>query len=278
MIKEVYFKTGLACAIALMSTSNLVKAADCNGGSGYCLVDGESQLQIDSYGTKDFSVSGVRQVYSSDIIIAEKAPAGMMSPNPLALMDYVDLNQAQDQDQSTLSLTGMAVSTWGHADLNIQLIDGAVGSNTSTLIETFTITNHSAANVDLSLFSYTDPDVGGSTNALDDQAEIHKYLKRTRKPIAFRVWDNNYEVITSVDVAPDYYEVDLNNNCVFDLCERIYFGIDNYLPNTIYSQVGDIHMATQWVRTLAAGESFSYTQTIELSPVAPKKGGGKKNK
>ena len=271
MNNKMYYKSRLACAVALLVSSNAVNAADCFGAAGYCLTDGNAEFQIDSFGVMELTVSGITHVYSTDFIIAEQSQDPLIpSPFPLSFYDYMDLNQPQGADPSHLTLAGLPVSTWGSATLDFQLIGDLPGSGNAGLVETFTLTNTSAAAVEVSMFAYTDVDISGpvgTEGAVDDRGELHAFDALGR-PTAYRQWDKNSQLITSVDVAPDYYEVSLSNGCVFlDLCERIYYGVDTILPNTVESGKGDLNMAAQWFRTLGVGESFTYTQTMDLSNV-----------
>ena len=298
MVNEVFNKTALACALTLLVSSNVVNAADLNTcestataiEAGYCLRDGNSYFSIRDDGRMQLTTE-VNDIFNitthvfgtdflvdnQDLVIDKGQNAGDSLPHyGFNAIDggYMELGLDSGTDQSTLTLTGLNSLGWGSIDLTIQLIGGTEGSQAATLIETFTITNTSGADLNLSMLAYTDVDLGGFGNGMSDYGELAGF-DGLGNPIAYRQWDANNELLASVDQAPDYYEVSKSdgsgdcNSIVGDLCYRVNNDLQLQLPSTVDNTQGDLQMAAQWVRTLAAGESFSYTQTIELNSEVP---------
>lgn len=266
MNNKVFTKTKLACGLALLFSSTAANALDCFGtGAGYCLQNGNAEFQVDSFGVMEMTVNGLTHVYVTDFVIAEHSQDPLIpSPFPLSYLDYMDLTQPQGTDPGLLNQDNLTVSTWGTANLSFELRGGDLGTNAASLIQTFTITNVSADAIDLGMFAFTDVDLGGAPGSLDDQGEIFA-LDGSGNPIAYRQFDAVDELITSVSIAPDFYEVGMANDCVLDICERVYFGVDTILANTIDPGPNDLQQAAQWNRVLASGESFTYTQTMHLN-------------
>ena len=264
MNKELFSKTGLACAISLLVSTNAVNAADCFGQLGYCLTDGNAQFQINEFAEMELLVNGVQHVWTTDFVVAEITPDPLSSPYPLGMYDYIDFNQAPAGNYSTLNLTNMSLSNWGTVNTTFQLIGGAI-QDSARLVQSFTVTNNSAASQQIYLYAYTDVDVGGTfASAGDDLGELVSF-DANGFPTAYRQYDDTHELITTLNIRPDYYEVSLGTGCILDLCEDIYYGIHTILSNTVTNLMGDLNQAGQYVRTLLPGESFSYTQTMDLA-------------
>lgn len=271
-----FYKYGAACAIALFASAN-VNAASCFGDpNGYCLQSTNSNFSINSDGLMEMTIDGITHIYNTDFLVAnqlltERVQGQDLEVLPLAFFDYMDLTQAQSG--STLNLTGLSAGTWGSIDLTFDLQGDAVGSNRSTISQTFSITNTSGAALPLSLFAYTDVDLGGSfgnAGALDDQGALQTFDPDTGLPNSFKQWDNVYQMLASVDIAPDLYEVSIGQECTEafpDLCYKVYNGRGTMLPSTVDGGPGDLQMAAQWLRTLAPGETFTYTQTMVVSAI-----------
>ena len=169
MLNKIFNKTGVACALTLLvSGGGAVNAADLNTCestpgfevAGYCLRDGNSYFSIRDDGrmqlTTEYNdptqitthVFGTDfLVDNRDLVVAKGQAAGDSIPHfGFNSTDggYMELGLDSGADISTLDLIGLNTYTWGSIDLNIQLIGGAVGSQSATLIETFRITNTSA--------------------------------------------------------------------------------------------------------------------------------------
>ena len=300
-------KTALTAVLVLGFSGN-ASANECYyGAPGWCLKSGfddstpltGTMFSIDDQGWMELGVNGVKQVYITDFIVAERALDPItgaetgLSPPPLAMADYllaidpfgggippliyldwgISFSVTQPAPNQ-LTMTGLPVSTWGSIDLSFEVIDttGDPTIASATLIETFTLTNRSTETKDMSVFSYTDLDVSGGPGefgAIDDQGELISW-DHSGNPIAYRQFDALNQMIASVDVAPDHYEVGMGTNCQVDMCQRVYEGnngFDVMLADTIDPGVGDLNMAAQYVRTLAPGESMTFTQTIMLNTV-----------
>ena len=64
----------------------------------------------------------------------------------------------------------------------------------------------------------------------------------------------------------------MGTNCAGDMCQRVYEGnngFDVMLADTVDPGVGDLNMAAQYVRSLAAGASFTFTQSMMLNTPVP---------
>ena len=288
MVNKVFNKTALACALTLLVSSNVVNAAEVNSclsevgaiEAGYCLRDGNSYFSITDTGNMQLTTEVndptkiTTHIFATDFLFDAEVK-GKDNPHfGFNATDggYMQLGLDSGADVSTLALTGLNTYSWGSIDLTIQLIGGAVGSQAATLIETFTITNTSGADLNLSMIAYTDVDLGGYGNGNNDLGELAGF-DTNGDPIAYRQWDANNELLASVDKAPDFYEVSQSFDegaCATDLCSRVHNDAGLILnPSTVDGGPGDLQMAAQWVRTLAAGESFSYTQTIALNGSVP---------
>lgn len=294
MVNKVFNKTALACALTLLVSSDLVIAADLNTcestpgfeEAGYCLRDGNSYFSIRADGRMQLTTEVndptqiTTHVFGTDFLVDNAALTEQVKGKAVSLPHvgfnadgYMQTGLDSGADVSTLTLTGLNTYAWGSIDLTIQLIGGVEGSQAATLIETFTITNTSGADLNLSMIAYTDVDLGGSGNqALNDFGELAGF-DANGDPIAYRQFDANNQLIASVNKTPDFYEVSRSdgsgdcNSLVNDLCYRAYNDRALELPGSVDLNKGDLQMAAQWVQTIAADGSFSYTQTLELNSV-----------
>ena len=263
------YKNKWVCSLVLLMSSNTASALDCFGfGAGFCLDDGVSQFEIDSYGIIRMTTNNVEFLRTGDFAIAELSyDPDIPPPFTLSGLDYLDVNQRPTTYTNTqLTLSDMPISTWGKLTLDFQLLPGVENLSNSSLIETFTLTNISDTTVDLGLFAYSDHDMAGPIRSFSDFIEVFD-VAENGSATAFRQFDASSQVITSVNVTPDYYESGINNECLFDLCEKVFFDVNPILSNVIESGPADLEHAFQWVRTLAAGESFTFTQTRVYSAI-----------
>lgn len=280
MRRKVYSQIGAACAMALLASTN-TNAASCFGDpTGYCLSDGNATFSVDSNGLMEMTTgigtaTPITHIYTTDFLvdnrdlIVEKGGNKGDSLPAFSFFDYMDLTQDPGTDPSALALNDLGTDfSWGSIDLGFQLTGGTVGTeDAATISETFTITNTSGADLVLSMVAYTDVDLGGSLqgNALDDQGALQSF--QGTQPDSFLQWDGKYEMLATVDIAVDQYEVGLGTECdpnFPDLCYKVYNDLDAMLTDTVESGPGDLQMAAQWLRTLADGESFTYTQTMTV--------------
>lgn len=263
MKKSNLYKTAIACGTALIMSNSAVFAESCFGTAGYCVSDNNTQLNITSDGVMSFFIEGVQFAYTTDFVISNgsKKIKGK-TPTPLSMRDYIDFNQQPaTASYSQLSLTDMPVSNWGSANYDVQVVSYAVDFNTVELIHTYTITNVSSSAVNINLFAYSDIDLNGAFgNELDDQGEL--YLLG---PVGYRQFDDTKQVITSVNIQPDYYEVNYASECINDMCARIYTDTSTVLTGTIAPGPWDLENAAQWVRQLEPGNTFTVTQTMTFS-------------
>ena len=213
----------------------------------------------------------------------DHATTAAQSLESAALFDYIDLafpgavNTAPKT--TSLSLTGMSdtinsYNSWASIDLGFELSGGNTGSQSASILETFTITNTSLTTNSVNLFAWTDIDVGGGdqvTGYADDLGEIIE-LDLNNRPVAYRQYDARDEVITRVSVAPDHYEVGLSDagDCNLQtICDRIFNFSDTILRDEINvgSLPSDLNQAAEWVLILGAGESFTFTHEMTVNPV-----------
>lgn len=297
MIEFQYKKTKIACAFALLITcSNTANALSCDPAlDGYCLQSGNADFSMDFEGNMYWTIDNITHVSTTDFLVDNQALVVEKGQNaganlaPFSLFDYIGPVQAHD-GSGNLSLTGMTIANqdWASIDLSIGLVGGATGSNSSTLTQTWTITNTSTTAVDLSMFAYTNVDLNGffGSRPLDDEGALLP-CSGADCPTGYKQWDSQYQMIANVTTnsptnSPDNWEVlaaeiGTHNECGFltdptllsDLCDKIYNGTNTLLPSTVAPGPGDLQMAAQWVRNLAVGESFSYTQTMAVSNVSP---------
>ena len=170
----------------------------------------------------------------------------------------------------TLSYTHTDVAI----DISFELIGGALGSNAATIVESYTITNTNPNGpITVNLFAFTDVDLGGSFfSSQDDQGELLGSAPYNQ----YRQYDDNYQLIATTNIAPDYYMVGRGEgpngetSCpdYYQIKCMLYDQTNTYLPNTILAGPADLQMAAQWVRTLGTGESFTYIHTMELCPAS----------
>ena len=127
------------------------------------------------------------------------------------------------------------------------------------------------------MIAYTDVQLGGYANGFNDSGALWNLTTDapliSGAPDAYKQWSNNpsgfdFEMLASVNIAPDKYEVNIAQDCLVsqgDLCSRVYNDLDTMLPNTVNGGPADLSMAAQWLRILPAGGSFTYTQTMEMA-------------
>ncbi len=155
--------------------------------------------------------------------------------------------------------------------ISFELVGGALGSNAATIIESYTITNTNEHQGDIAvnLFAFTDVDLGGSFfSSKDDEGELIGAAPYDQ----YRQFDSNYQLLASTNIAPDYYWVAQGEGPAgettcpdyYQLKCVLYDDVNTTLPNTVLAGPADLQMAAQWVRTLAYGESFTYTHSMQV--------------
>lgn len=274
-----FVRTGMVSTIAMLTYNNAAFAVSCeNGLDGYCLTDGNANFSIvhdtatDQYGM-DMTVDGKTQVWVLDFMVdnpdVKRAPhAGTDS--------YVGALDGTLTGTNQVSMANKDIGGYGTVGLDFTLKYD--GMDAATLLQTFTFTNTSGATItDLSFLALTDVSLGGFGQGFFDQGELTTF--DGTMPTGYRQWSNNtagldYELHASVDVAVDSYEVsaaDFNTPCTNgDLCDRAYNDIALALTDSVHVGQDDLIMAARWLRTVANGETFSYTQTFKVfDPLNP---------
>ena len=272
------------CALGLLATNGAAQAA-------VILTDQNAIFKVDTVdsGVLEMTVDGVDHIWTQDFLHdVTHAPVlgkgkdatyttqavtgqeiGMVVPGDGGVWLQNPTISQSAANQLTLGYTHTDVSI----SVSFELQGGATGSNAATIVESYTITNTNVNGaITVNLFAFTDVDLGSNFfgNAKDDQGELLGSAPYNQ----YRQFDSNFQLIATTDIAPDYYWVaqgegaagqttcpDYNQiNCV------LYDTTDTYLPNTVLAGPADLQMAAEWVRTLAFGESFTYTHTMELCP------------
>lgn len=256
----------LASSLFLLLVNSTAHATTCSEygptGTELCLEDGNAIFVVDPVnGVQVMDVDGNEHIFFQDFLIDDLNASGqgleygmdsyptLQSTVPASPTNTVSLqyDQANPINSPTIQL-------------DFALTGGAIGSDTATIEETFTITNDTGGTLDLHLFAYTDVDLGGPLDSGDDEGEL---LSTT----SYRQFDDTYQLLASTDVAVDAYQVGIANVVL----DELYDSTDTIFPSTpgIGGSVGpgDLQMVAQWIVTLADTESFSYTQTLAISPV-----------
>ena len=248
------------------------------------LGDGNSQFVIDTAGggITTFEVDGVNHFWEQDFLYDITHENGQQLQAP----GFEEIGMFDDgggfygtPDTTSLSGTNGVTLTYVLASLTIDvsflLTGGAFGSDNALIAETYQITNTSGGELTLNLFAYTDIDLGGSfTSSGNDQGEV---LTDTIIPFtAFRQFDTDMglqmiaRTTTSDGVdQPSNWMVGTGDGFTGTVRVQLYDTTDTYLDNSIATGPADLQMAAEFVRTLANGESFSYTQSLELSSTVP---------
>lgn len=276
MIIKKFIRTGMVSTIAILASNNVAFAESCSSGlAGYCLTDGGANFSIihhdvggsnnDEFGM-EMDVDGTTQVWVLDFMIDRTTVSGAHQGTEayLGAIDgtYTGTNQ--------VSITGRDIDGYGTIDLGFEL--NYQSTDAVTLTQTFTFTNTSGSTItDLSFLALTDVSLGGYGSGFYDQGELTTF-DGAGDPTGYRQWSNNsgqdFELLASVDVAVDSYEVSVADNptpcSTGDLCQRAYNDDTLTLSDGIYQGQDDIMMAARWLRSVADGESFSYTQTFQV--------------
>ena len=279
----------LVATIALLASSNSAYALACDGVSnGYCLNDRNSFFEINSRAEMEVVVDGSTHQLTTDFVYIEN------QLNPDGTVDHTTTQVANIEGSSMwnylvptypnaptgtysqLSLSNMSDilnNTWATVDIDFNLTGSAIGSNTATIAQTFTITNNDINGLTrgFNLFSWTDIDLVTDRQIgvlVDELGEIIGY-DSNGKPTGYRQYEPADEVITTVDVVPDYYEMSFTNGCSLDdICDRIFNTADTQLLNTVDQGYGGrVNQAVQYVKTLELGQSFTFTHTMVVNPV-----------
>jgi hypothetical protein len=79
-------------------------------------------------------------------------------------------------------------------------------------------------------------------------------------------------MIASTDSAPSNYMVGYGEGggtggSEYEIMNQLWDTTNTVFDNTVREGPTDLQMVAQWVQTLAPGESFSYTHTLEVCPI-----------
>jgi hypothetical protein len=276
------------CALGLMTAAGAVQAATIN------LTDQNASFQVDTsgLGVLSMTVDGTNHIWEQDFLhdVTSSTFTKKISGKNTTVYEPVTRQEIGMADPGTtggLWLQNPAVSqaganqlTLGYTDTDVaisisfQLVGGATGSNAATIIESYTITNNNAlgGNIAVNLFAFTDVDVGGSFfSSKDDRGE----LLGTAPYNQYRQYDNNFQMIATTDSAPDHYWVAQGEGPAGETTCPSYYQIkcvlydttNTVMPDTVLAGPADLQMVAQWVKTLAFGESFTYTHTMQMCDI-----------
>jgi len=170
--------------------------------------------------------------------------------NPL-LAGITDTNFDGDYETLYLKYAG----TGFELEVSYSLDGGALGSNTSDIAESITITNTGASSLDFHFFQYSDFDLGGTTT--DHGAEMVNNN-------TVRQWDSGSVLSeTVVTPAPNHWEVALFPSIISSLTD----GGPTTLSDVSNIGPGDLAWAFEWDVNIAAGQSFQISKDKQLRPV-----------
>ncbi|MDT8386126.1 MAG: hypothetical protein RQ736_01325 [Thiogranum sp.] len=298
-----FSKTAVACALGLVFSANAANAATCASigldVEDMCLENGNSVFVVNPQdGVSALNVDGTKHIFLQDFYYDDvtggddsKDFRGMLAGTGgygdfyTSAKTEVDGVVSSSQTGSTSLSFFYEPSTKGQqaslplVRLDFELVGSANGSDTATIIETFTIINRQNVAMDVSMFAYTDIDLAGPLNSFDDQAElVDDTLTR------YRQFDANFQMLATTDVAVDGYKIGIGDTTGFGgtVLDLFGSGMGNLQLGTadpgpwldedagLFEDTGpgaDLQMAAQWNRQLAAnGGSFSYTHTLSVSP------------
>lgn len=280
MSNKKILRTGLISTIAMLTSNNAAYAMSCDSGlDGYCLTDGNANFSIvadattDQYGM-DMSVDSSTQVWVLDFMVDN--PDTRRAAH-VGMDQYIGAIDGTYTGSNQLSITNRDIGGYGSVDLSFEL--NYDGPEAATLTQSYTFTNTSGATItDLSFLALTDVTLGTFGQGFYDTGSLTT-SDGTGNPTGYRQVSNNdpgyenYELIASVNIGVDSYEVSaagatpgagLDPCTNSDLCDRAYNDAELALTDTVLATEDDLMMAARWFRTLADGESFSYTQTFEV--------------
>lgn len=283
MIKK-FIRTGVVSTIAIFASNNVAFAESCTSGlDGYCLTDGNggasfSIVHHDVGGSNndqyfmEMNIDGLDQVWALDFMIDRTLEAG---PH-LGTESYLGLGGTYT-GTNQLNINGNAIGGYGTIDLGFTL--DYQSQDAATLTQTFTFTNTSGSTItDLSFLAMTDVNLGGYGEGFYDQGEITTF-DGSGDPTGYRQWSNNggaqdFELLAAVDVPVDSYEVSVANDprpCeTDDLCYRAINDDTLVLTDSVHVGEQDLIMAARWLRSVADGGTFTYTQTFQIfDPLNP---------
>lgn len=284
MSNKKILRTGLISTIAMLASNNAVFAMSCESGiDGYCLTDGNAKFSIvadvatDQYGM-DMTVDTATQVWVLDFMVDN--PDTRRAAH-VGMDQYIGAIDGTYTGNNQLSITGKDIGGYGTVDLGFEL--NYNGTEAATLIQTYTFTNTSGSTItDLSFLALTDVTLGAFGQGFYDTGSLTT-SDGTGNPTGYRQVSNNdpgyenYELIASVNIGVDSYEVSaaggtpgagLDPCTNGDLCDRAYNDAAMTTSDSVLATEDDLMMAARWFRTLADGESFSYTQTFDISNVS----------
>jgi hypothetical protein len=132
-----------------------------------------------------------------------------------------------------------------------------VSGAASTLTVDFTLVNTSAGSLDLALFQYTDADLFGSF--ADDLASFGASNGGSfADGSGLATWEAAW------NAAPDSVEASIYGALLASLGD----GAATALSGALSAGPGDVTIGVAWLRSLAAGGSFTWSQTQEISVAA----------
>ena len=127
----------------------------------------------------------------------------------------------------------------------------------SVATDAASVVNTSAGSLDLALFQYTDADLFGSF--ADDLASFGASNGGTvADGSALATWEAAW------NAAPDSVEASLYGALLASLGD----GAATALSGALAAGPGDVTLGVGWLRSIAAGESFTWSQTQDIT-VAP---------
>jgi len=258
MVKHAQKVASLAVISVLSLCANGAHAAsmNCADYAGLCVANNNALFIVDpNSGVQEFVVDGVKHIFLQDFMWDNTGLKGQGMDVEGMDSTYNSSAYSVTQSGNTLSLLYTKASH-PTIQLSFTLLGGALGSNTATIQEYFTITNTATSSMNVSLFAYTDVDLGATH--LDDRGELIGSAPYDTN----RQYDTNYQLIAQTDIPPDYYKVGVADTVVNLFNPG---GGNVILDNTVAAGPGDLQMAAQWVRTLAAASGSSTADTFGYS-------------
>ncbi len=289
-----------ACTLGLLVTGNVAQAVTCgtlladpNNLNALCMEDGNAAFLVDpTYGVSELNVDGASHVWYQDFFYDDLTNGsdfkGMYDDGTNGYPTYSTGYVGSSTSGSTLSLYYEPVvgtrnnqlgSNLPWIQIDFTLTGGAGGSDAATIVETFTITNQRNVAMDVSLFAFTDIDLGGQGNeARNDQGMLlDDTLTR------YKQFDANFEMLATTDIPVDGYMIGQGGEVLSlfdpgmpDLALGTgdpgpWLDLDCGAFEDLFCETpgADLQMVAQWNRSLAAnGGTFSYQHTLSLSPVS----------
>jgi hypothetical protein len=243
-------------------------------------------VNVDGTGVQSMLVDGVDHIWQQDFLhdVTQAPVEGKGGSKGTYTTQAVTRQEIGMIDDLSLWLQNPQITTDGSNKLTLdytdtdvaisigfELIGGALGSNAATIIESYTIQNTNPnGNIEVYLFAFTDIDLGGSFGNLGAQNDRGELLGDSPYT-SYRQYDTKYQMIATTDSAPNHYMVGIGEdpfgNTLNEVSTQLYDTTNTVLNNTVATGPNDLQMAAQWIRTLAPGESFTYTHTLALCPI-----------